>query len=80
MTALAEVVDRIVPADTARIVAMFEHCLERAKAGEIVAAIVVVEQTGREIAHAYETDVGDHYRLLGALESAKRRLMEAKDL
>jgi hypothetical protein len=62
----------------AGLIATLEDLLAQANRGELVAIAIATEHTGRSIGTAFCGDI-DLYRMLGAIESLKRRMMEERD-
>lgn len=76
MTKVAKLVDaRPVHQD---VVALLRNALERAERGEIEAIVLAAQSVERCIATAYAGEP-DVYRLVGAIESLKRRIMDNED-
>ncbi|HET6582107.1 MAG TPA: hypothetical protein VFG69_01645 [Nannocystaceae bacterium] len=60
------------------LVELVEHLLEMVRAGEVVALAMAAEHVGRRIGTATSGDM-DVYRMLGALESLKLRIVRERD-
>lgn len=66
------------PGPDLQLIATLEDMLAQAKSGELIAIACATEHTGRCIGTAFAGDI-DLYRMLGAIESLKRRIMEDRD-
>lgn len=65
------------PVDESLILTL-EDLLAQARAGDLVAIVVATEHTGRCIGTAFAGDL-DLYRMLGAIESLKLRIIRERD-